>query len=55
LLVEFAVLRFVLDDFALFYRRVAGIDDHVGLEVQNRFQIAQGKYRADARCGWADP
>src|SRR5713101_7261591 len=41
LLIEFAVLRLVLDDFALFYRRVAGIDDHVGLEVQNRFQVAQ--------------
>src|SRR5208282_3859640 len=41
LLVEFAVLRFVLDDFAFFYGRVAGIDDYVGLEVENRFQIAQ--------------
>src|SRR4029077_13311944 len=42
LLVKFAVLGFVLDDFALFHRRVAGIDDHVGLEIQNGFQIAQG-------------
>ena len=42
LLVEFAILCFVLDDFALFHRRVAGIDDDIGLEVENRFQIAQG-------------
>src|SRR6202167_220742 len=41
LLIKFAILRFVLYNFALFYRRVAGIDDHVGLEVKNRFEIAQ--------------
>src|SRR5579863_3656146 len=42
LLVEFAELRFVLDDFALFYRSVAGLDDHVSLEVQNGFEVTQG-------------
>src|ERR1022692_409888 len=40
-LVEFAVLGFILDDFALFDRRFAGLDHHVGLEVQHRFQLAQ--------------
>ncbi len=41
LLIEFAILRFVLDDFALFYRRVARINDNISLEVENRFEIAQ--------------
>src|ERR1700691_668188 len=42
LLIEFAIFCFVLDHFALFYRRVAGIDNHVSFEVENRFEIAQG-------------
>src|SRR5208282_6691370 len=42
LLIELAILGFILDDFAFFYRRVTGIDDDVGFKVQNRFQIAQG-------------
>ena len=41
LLVQFAVLGFVLDDFVIFYRRVSRLDHHVSLEVQNRFKIAQ--------------
>ena len=41
LLVEFAVLGFVLDDFALFYRRIARLDHHVGLEVEHGLKIAQ--------------
>ena len=32
LLIEFAELGFVLDDFALFDRSVAGLDDYVGFE-----------------------
>ena len=40
-LVEFAILGFVLDDFALFDRSFAGLDHHVGFEVQHRFQLAQ--------------
>ncbi len=42
LLIELAILYFILDNFALFNRRVARIDDHVGLEVEDRFQVAQG-------------
>ena len=41
LLVQFAVLGFVLDDFVIFYRRISRLDHHVSLEIQNRFQIAQ--------------
>ena len=41
LLVELAELGFVLDDLALFDRSFAGLDDHVGLEVQHRLQVAQ--------------
>src|SRR6266568_30559 len=35
LLVELAITSFVLDDLALFYGRVAWIDNNVGLEVEN--------------------
>jgi len=42
LLIEFAELRFVLDNFALFHRSVAGLDHHVSLEVQNGLEITQG-------------
>ena len=41
LLVEFAELGFVLDDLALFHRSVARLDDDVGFEVENGFEIAQ--------------
>ena len=41
LLVKFAELGFVLDDFALFYRSVAGLDHDVGFEVQHGLQVAQ--------------
>src|SRR6202167_3624389 len=41
LLIEFAELGFVLDDFALFYWSVAGLDNHIGLEVKDGFKIAQ--------------
>ncbi len=41
LLVEFAELRFVLDDLAFLHRRVAGIDHDVRLEVENALEIAQ--------------
>ena len=51
LLVEFAELGFVLDDFALFYGRVAWIDNDVGLEVENAFEVAERDVEqvADAR------
>ena len=42
LLVKFAVFGFILDDFALFDRGIARLDGHVGLEVKNGFEIAQG-------------
>jgi hypothetical protein len=42
LLVELAELGFVLDDLALFYRSVAGLDHHIGLEVKNGLEVAQG-------------
>jgi len=41
LLIELAELRFVFNDFVVFYRSVAWIDDYVCLEVENRFEIAQ--------------
>ena len=41
LLVEFAELGFVLDDFALFHRSIAGIDDDVGFEVEDGLELAQ--------------
>ena len=41
LLVEFAELLLFLDDLALFDRSFAGLDHHVSLEVQHRFQVAQ--------------
>src|ERR1035437_3301954 len=40
-LVELAVLGFVLDDFAVFHRSLAGLDHDVGFEIQHRFQVAQ--------------
>jgi len=42
LLIEFTVLGFVLDDFAFFGRGVAWVDDYISLEIQDRFQVAQG-------------
>ena len=41
LLVQFAVLGFVLDDFVIFYWRIARLDYNVSLEVQDGFEIAQ--------------
>ncbi len=41
MLVEFAELGFVLDDFALFYRSVAGLDHDISFEIKNGFEIAQ--------------
>src|SRR6185369_9837246 len=41
LLVQFAVLGFVLDDFVIFYRRISRLDHHVSLEIQHGLQIAQ--------------
>src|SRR6187402_29007 len=41
LLIELAEASFVLDDLALFYGRVTGIDDDVRLEVENCFELAQ--------------
>ncbi len=51
LLVDFAELGLVLDDLALADGRVAGIDDDVALEVENRLEVAQGDVEqvADAR------
>src|SRR5882762_5330797 len=42
LLVEFAELGFVLDDFAIFHRSIAGLDYDVGFEVEDRLEVAQG-------------
>ena len=42
LLIEFAELGFVLDDFALFYGSITGLDDYVSLKVQNGFEVTQG-------------
>ena len=42
LLVQLAVLGFVLDDLVLFDWGVAGLDRHVGFEVKDRFEVAQG-------------
>jgi len=50
--IELAELGFVLDDLALFHaRRVARIDDHVGLEVEHALQITERDVEqvADAR------
>ena len=41
LLVEFAELGFFLDDLAFFDRRFAGLDDYVGLEVENGFEVTE--------------
>ena len=51
LLIQLAVLGLVLDDLAFLHRRVAGIDHHIGLEVENAFQVAQRDVEqvADAR------
>ena len=40
--IELAELGLFLNDFMLFERGVAGIDDYVGFEVEHRFEIAQG-------------
>ena len=55
LLIEFAVLGFVLDDLAIFHRRVARLDDDVGLEVEHATRGRAARCRAGARCGWAGP
>ena len=51
LLVELAEAVLVLDDLALLDRSVAWIDDDVGLEVEDGFELAQGDVEqvADAR------
>ena len=49
--VELAELGLVLDDFALLDGRVAWIDDDVGLEVEDGFELTQRDVEqvADAR------
>src|SRR5580704_2715659 len=51
LLIELAELRLVLDDLALTHWRVARINNNIGLEVENSFEIAQRNIQqmADAR------
>ena len=55
LLVEFAELGFVLDDLALFHRRVARVDDDVGLEVEHGSRGRAARCRAGGRCATAGP
>src|SRR5271166_2778884 len=40
-LVKFAILGFVLDDFAVFDRSVAGFNHDVGFEIEHRLQLAK--------------
>jgi hypothetical protein len=51
LLVHLAELGFVLDDLALTYGGVTGINDDVALEVENGLEVAEGDIEqvADAR------
>ncbi len=55
LLVELAEAVLVLDDLALLDGRVAWIDDDVGLEVEDGFELTQARCRAGGRCARAGP
>ena len=50
---QFAI-ALVGQKLALFeFRHVTGIDDDVGFEVENFFQLAQAECRASGRCATA--
>ena len=55
LLVEFAETRLVLDDLALLDGRITGVDDDVGLEVENGFKLAQRNVEQVGRYATAGP
>ncbi len=55
LLIELAVLGFVLDYFVIFYRSFSRLDYDIGFEVQARLRGRAKRCRASARCGSAIP
>ncbi len=55
LLVELAEAVLVLDDLALLHGRVAWIDDNIGLEVENGFELTEARCPAGGQCARAGP
>src|SRR5262249_19781097 len=52
LLIEFAVLGFVLDDLAVFYRSVAGFDRDIRFKIENRLEIAKRDIEEVSDAAW---